>query len=282
MQKVDISLKKPTEFKIMIKITANKKLGQHFLTNQHVAELMTKNFASDAEGIIEIGPGKGVLTKYLATWQIPFHVIEKDDRMLDPLSEFLDFNQITCADILKVDLTELINKLGWTGKKIWVISNLPYNISVLILLQLVKSDSIKYMTLMFQKEVAEKIFNFTNLKNPMSSLMCICLNYFDLKLLCKVHPGSFSPPPKVESAVISFKRYDHPEVALNEFDSLEQFLRRLFQFKRKQMGGILKKYYPLDVLVDTFKIINKEMTDRAESLVFKELICLYKNLKKIC
>jgi len=282
MQKADISPKKSTKFKIMNKITANKKLGQHFLTNPHVAELMTKDFAGEAEGIIEIGPGKGVLTRYLTTWKIPFHVIEKDARMIDPLIEFLDYDQITCTDALKVDLNELIKKLGWEGKKIWVISNLPYNVSVLILLQLVKTDSIKYMTLMFQKEVAEKIFNFANLKNSMSSLMCICLNFFDLKLLCKVHPGSFCPPPKVESAVISFKRFDHPEVALNEFDSLEQFLRRLFQFKRKQMGGILKKYYPLDVLVDTFKIINKEMSDRAESLTFKELICLYKKLKKVC
>ncbi|OFZ24608.1 MAG: ribosomal RNA small subunit methyltransferase A [Bdellovibrionales bacterium RIFOXYB1_FULL_37_110] len=265
----------------MNKITANKKLGQHFLNNKHVAEVMTKDFADVAEGIIEIGPGKGVLTKYLVQWQIPFHIIEKDDRMIEPLSEFLDYTQITCQDALKVDLPELIKTLGWEGKKIWVISNLPYNVSVLILLQLIKTDSIKYMTLMFQKEVAEKIFNFTNLKNPMSSLMGICLNYFDLKLLCKVHPGSFNPPPKVESAVISFKRFDHPEVALKEFDSLEQFLRRLFQFKRKQMGGILKKYYPLDILIDTFKIIDKELTARAESLAFKELICLYKNLKKI-
>src|SRR3989339_211601 len=235
----------------MNKVTANKKLGQHFLNNKHVAEVMTKDFADVAEGIIEIGPGKGVLTKYLVQWQIPFHIIEKDDRMIEPLSEFLDYTQITCQDALKVDLPELIKTLGWEGKKIWVISNLPYNVSVLILLQLIKTDSIKYMTLMFQKEVAEKIFNFTNLKNPMSSLMGICLNYFDLKLLCKVHPGSFNPPPKVESAVISFKRFDHPEVALKEFDSLEQFLRRLFQFKRKQMGGILKKYYPLDILIDT-------------------------------
>lgn len=264
----------------MSKIYANKDLGQHFLTNKKVAMQMTDDFMGEYDAIIEIGPGKGVLTDYLVNHEVPFHVIEKDDRMLEPLGEILTPSQITREDALKVDIPELIKEKGWENKRIWLISNLPYNVSVPIFIKLIQIDSIKCMTLMFQKEVAEKIVNFANHKNPMSSLMCLASNYFETNLLCKVAKGSFAPPPKVESAVLSFRRWEHPEIALREFDSLEQFLRRLYQFKRKQMGGILKKYYPIEALMDAFKEIGRDLTERAESLEQKELIKLYISLKK--
>ncbi|MCK5072328.1 MAG: ribosomal RNA small subunit methyltransferase A [Bacteriovoracaceae bacterium] len=264
----------------MKKVYAKKKLGQHFLVNKQVAREIADDWARESSAIIEVGPGKGVLTDLLIEWNIPTHAIEKDERMRDILLDILEENQITFGDALKIDLEKLVDDLSWNDEKIWLVSNLPYNISVPLMMKFTRVENIKYMTLMFQKEVGEKIVPNSNKKNIMNSLMAICCNYFDCKQLCKVHPGSFAPPPEVESVVISFKRWDHPTIPLREFDSYEQFLRRLFAFKRKQIGTILKRTYEKSRLLDALNECGISTTDRAESLDLLTIQTLYQKLKR--
>ena len=258
---------------------ANKSLGQHFLKDQTVIKKITSDFSGCAEAIVEIGPGPGILTESLALRakeeNLPFFVIEKDDRFPEYLRQFIDDAQITMTDALAVNLSAFFAEKKIADKKIWLVSNLPYNISTPLLINFLKAPEIKFMTLMFQKEVADKVFPFSTTKNFMGSLHALSLCYFDCELLLKVPPGAFSPPPKVDSAVLTMKRKETPLVPLEEFAVFEKFLRLLFAQKRKQLGGLLKSSFPLEIIESSFSALSIPLTIRAEALTLEQVIALY-------
>lgn len=258
---------------------ANKDLGQHFLNDQKVISKITEDFKDVSKNIIEVGPGPGVLTKNLAAHKIPLHVIEKDKRMVDYLGPILSSESINFTDALQIDYSEFINEKK-ISEELWLVSNLPYNISTPLLMKFLKTPEIKYMTLMFQKEVADKVFAFSTKKNFMGSLMGLSQTYFETSLLCKVPPGAFIPPPKVDSAVISFKRIENPIIPISEIDKLENFLRTVFKFKRKQLGNVLKTYTTSDKLSEMFSKMNIETSVRAEALSLGQLQQMYLLLKE--
>jgi 16S rRNA (adenine1518-N6/adenine1519-N6)-dimethyltransferase len=136
------------------------------------------------------------------------------------------------------------------------------------------------MTLMFQKEVADKVFPFATTKNFMSSLLVLTQSYFECELLCKVPPGAFTPPPRVESAVLSMVRRDIPLVPLNEFKKLEKFLRLVFGQKRKQLGGILKSAYDIQKIEQIFKEENILLSIRSEALSLDQVLALYRKFSQ--
>jgi 16S rRNA (adenine1518-N6/adenine1519-N6)-dimethyltransferase len=253
---------------------ANKDLGQHFLNDQKVIKEITDDFKDQAKNIIEIGPGPGILTELLASHQLPFHVIEKDTRMIEYLGEILPEQNIYFGDALEVDYSEFIKERG-IADELWLVSNLPYNVSTPLLLKFLQTPEIKYMTLMFQKEVADKVYPFATKKNFMGSLMALSLTYFEADLLCKVPPGAFIPPPKVDSAVITFKRRKNPVVALCDFNKFEKFLRATFQFKRKQIGKNLASYIGREQLNKILEEMGLPTTIRAEALQLEDLQKLY-------
>ena len=132
------------------------------------------------------------------------------------------------------------------------------------------------MTLMYQKEVGVKTVTVEQKK---SSLLCLSENYFESKVLCKVPPGAFSPPPKVNSIVISYKRRSEPEVSLADFDLFQHFLRKIFEAKRKQLSSLLKKNFPA---FDWKQIYTKlEIADniRAEDLDFTTIKKLFREIQ---
>jgi 16S rRNA (adenine1518-N6/adenine1519-N6)-dimethyltransferase len=263
---------------------ANKSLGQHFLKDQGVISRICSDFKGQAEAIVEIGPGPGILTESLAIRAkeegIPFYVIEKDDRFPEYLRQFITEEQITMTDALAVHLSEWFKEKGIAGKKIWLVSNLPYNISTPLLINFLQATEIKFMTLMFQKEVADKVFPFSTTKNFMGSLHALTQSYFDSALLIKVPPGAFVPAPKVDSAVLTLSRKDTPLVPMEEFHKLEKFLRLLFSQRRKQLGGMLKASFPLELIQKSFESINVPLTIRAEALTLDHVLNLYRMLKK--
>lgn len=263
---------------------ANKSLGQHFLKDQTVISRICNDFAGQAEAIVEIGPGPGILTESLAARakaeNIPFFVIEKDDRFPEYLRQFISEDQITMTDALAVHLSEWFKDKGIAGKKIWLVSNLPYNISTPLLINFLQATEIKYMTLMFQKEVADKVFPFSTTKNFMGSLHALTQSYFDSALLIKVPPGAFVPAPKVDSAVLTLSRKETALVPMEEFHKLEKFLRVLFSNRRKQLGGMLKSSFPVDLIQKSFEAVNVPLTIRAEALTLDQVLELYRMLKK--
>ena len=259
--------------------SANKRLGQHFLRSEKVIQSICSDFAGKGKFLMEIGPGPGILTQRLCQHPIPLQVIEKDSRFLDDLKPHLTGNQILFTDALEVELADYFNSLGWEDD-VWLISNLPYNASTPLIINFLQAPQIKYMTLMVQKEVGEKIHDWTRTDNPKQrgSLMGLCGTYFDIQLKCPVPPGAFVPPPKVDSVVLSFTRKQAPEVPLGLFAVFEKFLRKLYSLRRKQVGNVLKDAYDKEKLVKALEKIEKTTQDRAESFSHLQVIELFKAL----
>lgn len=260
---------------------ANKNLGQHYLKCQTTIAKICSDFAKDAQYIIEIGPGPGVLTKSLKLHKKPFQVIEKDSRFVPNLKEHLTGDQILITDALEVDLAQYFHSLDWQNN-IWLVSNLPYNISAPLMIHFTPVTAIKFMTLMMQKEVGEKVYNWSGVKKvkQMGPLMGLMQNYFDISLKCPVSPGAFSPPPKVDSVVLSFTRKENPEVELEHFENYQHFLRTLFHNRRKQMANVAKNSFKIEAFEAALRDLGKKLTDRAETLDIHQCALLYKGYHK--
>lgn len=259
---------------------ANKDLGQHFLRDLKIISGITQDYASEADVIVEIGPGPAILTESLSQHQKPLYVIEMDQRFKEYLERWVPTNNIIFTDALNFDWEKFIDQNNLHSKKIWLVSNLPYNISAPLFVSFLKISQIQFMTLMFQKEVGEKTYQHPTKKNQMNSLLALGHNYFQSKLLLKVHPGAFNPPPKVESVVVTYQRNTQPVIDLADFKQFESFLRILFQFKRKQLGSVLKGH--LKGQKDQFfNEIPIKTTSRAESLTIEEIYLLYNKFKAL-
>lgn len=256
--------------------SADKSLGQHFLRDQAVIDKITEDFKGQADALLEIGPGPGILTKFLAKQKLPFHVIEKDTRFPELLKAFIPEENIHLLDALKCDYQSFFDEREWSDKKVWLVSNLPYNVGSPIFVKAMQVNTIKMMTLMFQREVADKIIAIDTRKGKsMNSLMALSQTYFNVSLLCKVPPGAFSPPPKVESAVVSLERIEAPVIPLADFRRLESFLRGIFQFKRKQLGKVLSGVTSKEIAAQTLEKLGLERNIRAESLELEVLQNIY-------
>jgi len=258
---------------------ANKNLGQHFLTSEKVINKICENFASECDIIVEVGPGPGILTEKLSKLEKPLYVIEKDKRFEEKLKEFVKKENIFMLDALKFSWSKFnrVNKLE--GKKIWLVSNLPYNVGTVLYTNFLEIPSIQYMTLMFQKEVGQKTY-IRELKNQMNGLLFLSTNYFHSKQLIKVPPGCFSPPPKVDSVVVSYERKENPEVSIEDFKELNSFLRLAFGMKRKQLFKVLKARFQVEQLDQAYKKHQIPLSIRAEALTIEQVLNLYKELSQ--
>lgn len=259
---------------------ANKDLGQHFLVDQKVIENIC-NDHKNIDAIIEVGPGPAVLSKTLAAKNIPYYIIEKDTRFEPLLAPLTSADKLYITDALAFNWGEFFQQHRLEGKHCWLVSNLPYNISVPLLMSFMQQPPIQSMTLMFQKEVGIKVIDIPGAKNDMSSLKGLAQTYFNCSTLMKVAPGAFSPPPKVDSIVVSFARKEKPVVSLNEFQYFEGLLRKLFQFKRKQLRSVCKSWLSPEKLGEIFEATAIDPQRRAETLELEEIYQLYRYLYPI-
>ncbi len=258
---------------------ANKDLGQHFLINESVIEQICNNFFNEAEGILEIGPGPGILTEYLSKTTTPYLVVEKDQRFRPYLEKFIKPEQIVMKDALEVNLQDLLEENHFPKNNLWVVSNLPYNISVPLTLKFLSTPSLEKMTLMMQKEVAERIFpEGKKALKSMNSLMALCQTFFSIEKLCPVPPGAFLPPPKVNSTVLSFVRKKAPAFSLSDIPKLEAFFQKLFLQKRKQLGKVLKINFDANKVEKILQEQNIDPQRRSETLTLDEVHELFKKL----
>ncbi len=250
-------------------VKADKSLGQHFLKNKEMIEQICNQSLADFDFILEVGPGPATLTKNLAKRDFPLHLVEKDERFKEILENVKPSPQILFQDALKFNLNDYQPS---KDKKVWIVSNLPYNISATLLTNFLEWKNVTCMTLMFQREVGEK----TLLGEKNSSLSCLVNNYFETKLLLKLKPGAFHPPPEVHSVVINYIRKENPAIKQSEFKSYESFLRKVFAQRRKQMVGVLKGNYSKESLLEFLKKEEIPSTIRAEDLDLDQIIALYK------
>jgi 16S rRNA (adenine1518-N6/adenine1519-N6)-dimethyltransferase len=250
------------------KFSANKKLGQHFLKDQKVIEKILATMPLKTTHILEIGPGPGAITEHLTKLEKNLLLLEMDKRFVEHWNNL----GVKCLpqDAMQVDWQKLIKDQHLPFEYLWLVSNLPYNISAPLTVNLMSTPEISQMTLMYQKEVAEKILG----TDGMCSLYALSHTYFEVQKICLVKPGAFSPPPKVDSLVLYYQRKNKPLVALEDFRKYEQFLRQLFAYPRKQLNSVLQKFMPTSELQNS-QIHQIDLTIRAEKLSLDQVLTLY-------
>jgi 16S rRNA (adenine1518-N6/adenine1519-N6)-dimethyltransferase len=255
---------------------ANKKLGQHFLRDKSVINKICTDFSGEYDAIVEVGPGPGILTEFLSKIDKPLYLIEKDKRFGEDLQTLVPEGNLYITDALKFNWDEFLEKHELKGKKIWLVSNLPYNVGTVLFTQFLTIKSIEFMTLMFQKEVGQKTY-LRQIKNQMNGLLFLSLNYLKPKALAKVSPGSFAPPPKVDSIVVSYRRREAPDV--DDYAALNKYTRSLFAGKRKQIRSVLRTDYSKDQIAQAFETTGISENLRAEAMTYEQVLALFKSIQ---
>ena len=220
----------------------SKSLGQNFLVNPSVCPKMAElGGAKKGVGVIEIGPGIGVLTYELALRADKVVSIELDKRLLpvldDTLAEF-DNVKIINADVLKTDLRRLIEE-EFPGMDVVVCANLPYYITSPVIMKLLEERlPIKSITVMVQKEAAQRLC--APLGTREAGAVTAAVNYYaNAELLFSVSPGSFMPPPKVSSAVIRLDIRETPQISVDNEKMLFRVIKAAFAQRRKTLLNTL-------------------------------------------
>lgn len=251
---------------------ANKSFGQHFLNSPTVIKKITSPLPPGTEAIVEVGPGPAVLTPHLKDHNVPVYVIEMDQRFVELLAPVVGEENVFREDALKFDWQTFLMEKKLAN--IWLVSNLPYNISVPLTLSFMRIPQIKNMTLMYQKEVAEKFYP-KEARNSMNSLHALTRTQFDISHVVHAPPGAFLPPPKVDSQVLQFRRRESSDIELQEIDPFEAYLRLLFSQRRKQIGGILRQEWGSDLTQKSLETAGLAPTVRSEALSYQDVLNLY-------
>ncbi|MDT0554225.1 16S rRNA (adenine(1518)-N(6)/adenine(1519)-N(6))-dimethyltransferase RsmA [Urechidicola vernalis] len=228
-------------------VKAKKHLGQHFLKDEDIAKKIADSLTlSGYKDVLEIGPGMGVLTKYVIPKDVNVHVIEIDTESVEYLKtarevQKLDF-EILEADFLKIDL-----RTEFQNKQIAIIGNFPYNISSQIVFKAIENrNMIPEFSGMFQKEVAKRIAEKEGSK-VYGILSVLTQAFYDVEYLFTVPPSVFNPPPKVDSGVIRLIRKENYTLPVNE-KLFFRVVKTAFNQRRKMLRGSLKSFNLSDKL----------------------------------
>ena len=218
-------------------VKAKKHLGQHFLTDENIARKIASGLTTNHYNkILEVGPGMGVLTKYLLEKDEEIFLAEIDTESIDYLK--IHYPKLTdeyfVGDFLKLDFNKT-----FPNEQVAVIGNFPYNISSQILFQIIENyQQVPEMTGMFQKEVAERTAAVPRTKDY-GILSVMIQAYYDVKYLFTVNENVFNPPPKVKSGVISLIRNPKEGLTGNEV-LFKQIVKAGFNQRRKKLSNALK------------------------------------------
>src|SRR5690554_453259 len=227
---------------------ARKRFGQHFLTDTSVVERMVRAIApTDEQIVVEIGPGQGALTLPLLDQIKHLHVVELDRDLIEQLERRIAKQRITIhgADALKFDFSSLVKD----GQRIRVVGNLPYNISTPLMFHLLDQvDVIEDMHFMLQKEVVDRLVAAPS-TSDWGRLSVMIQYYCHNDYLFFVPPTAFSPPPKVDSAVVRLtphQRLPHPA---DDIDVLRKVVAQAFTQRRKVITNGLKSFLTSEQIV---------------------------------
>lgn len=254
--------------------TFSKSLGQNFLINPSVCPRMAEaSGAGQGVGVIEIGPGIGVLTNELCRLADKVVAVELDKRLLPVLDETLDeYNNIKVvnADVLRLDLNQLI-KDEFSGMEVVVCANLPYYITSPVIMKLLEDKlPIKAITVMVQKEAARRIC--AQVGSRMSGAVTVSVNYYAKpQMLFGVSAGSFMPAPKVDSAVIRLDVLEKPPVSVDE-KKFFAVVKAAFSQRRKVISNSLSSGLSISK-EEAIKLLEKSgvsAASRAEKLSMQD------------
>ena len=251
-----------------------KGLGQNFLSSKSVLEEIAAAAEIDNEGVIEIGPGFGVLTHELAMRAKKVVALELDERLIPILADTLgEHNNIKVinADVLKTDVKKLIAD-EFDGMSVSVAANLPYYITTPIITSLIEEHlPLHNLVVMVQKEVAERITAKPGTKNY-GAISVLCQFYTIPEYVTTVPADLFVPPPKVDSAVVKMKFRDVPAVEVKDGKLFFRTVKAAFSQRRKTLLNCLTANFPKSKaeISDLLTGIEIEPTRRGETLTLEE------------
>lgn len=258
-----------------------KRFGQNFLIDTHVLEkIIAASQITKEDFVLEIGPGIGTMTQYLAEYAREVAAVEIDNTLIPILKDTLkDWDNVTVIndDILKVDIRKLaLEKNG--GKPIKVVANLPYYITTPIIMGLFENQvPIDSITIMVQKEVADRMQVGPGTKDY-GALSLAVQYYAKPEIVANVPPNCFMPRPKVGSAVIRLERYEKPPVEVSDEKLMFRIIRASFNQRRKTLVNGLKNSQELSYSREEIEEVLNEcgipLNIRGEALTLAEFASL--------
>ena len=258
-----------------------KKFGQNFLIDTHVLDKIIRESGITKEDcVLEIGPGIGTMTQYLAENAREVVAVEIDDHLIPILEDTLSaYDNVTVIhnDILKVDIGKIVEEKN-AGKPIKVVANLPYYITTPIIMGLFESHvPLKSITIMVQKEVADRMQVGPGTKDY-GALSLAVQYYAEPEIVANVPPNCFMPRPNVGSAVIRLTRYDNPPVDVKDEKFMFALIRASFNQRRKTLVNGLTNAANLKVtkeqILGALEEMNLSATIRGEALTLEQFATL--------
>jgi len=244
-----------------------KKYGQHFLNNENIAKEIIEHLDfKNYQQIFEIGPGLGVLSKYLIKDCDPI-LIEIDKEAVNLLKQTMpEIKKIILGDFLKIDLNKFLKKRNA------VIGNFPYNISTQILFKILEhKDQVQTIIGMFQKEVAERICSKPN--NKKYGITSVLMQaYYNCNIIINVSKENFDPQPNVESSVIELRRNSTKKLNCDKKEFVN-IVKMSFNQRRKKIKNSLK-----NLLFNSIESTKYLMEKRPEELKVNDFVLLTNNI----
>ena len=271
------------------KFVFQKKFGQNFLIDEHVLEkIISAAGIGPDDFVVEIGPGIGTMTQYLAHAARGVAAVEIDKALIPILQDTLSaYDNVTVIneDVLKVDLKELAEKMN-EGRPVKVVANLPYYITTPIIMDLFESHvPVESITVMVQKEVAERMQAGPGTKDY-GALSLAVQYYAEPYIVANVPPNCFMPRPNVGSAVIRLQVHKNPDIRVKDESLMFRIIRASFNQRRKTLQNSLSHDPQLGISKEVVARILEEMglsaTIRGEALSlqqfaqFSDLVFTYK------
>lgn len=262
-------------------LTFQKKFGQNFLIDTHVLDKIIRSAEISKEDmVLEIGPGIGTMTQYLACAAGKVTAVEIDRALIPILEDTLDGYdnvQVINEDFLKLDLLKLVEEENG-GRPIKIVANLPYYITTPIIMSLFENKvPLKCITVMVQKEVADRMQASPGSKDY-GALSLAVQFYAKPYIVANVPPNCFMPRPRIGSAVIRLERYEAPPVAVKDEKLLFQIIRASFNQRRKTLANGLKNSAELDFSKEEIEAaigkLGKGAGIRGEALTLEEFASL--------
>ena len=254
-----------------------KKFGQNFLIDTHVLDKIIQAAQIEADDcVLEIGPGIGTMTQYLACAARRVIAVEIDRALIPILEDTLDGYEnvrIINEDVLKVDIAKLAEEEN-KGRPIKVVANLPYYITTPIIMGLFENHvPIKSVTVMVQKEVADRMQTGPGSKDY--GALSLAVQYYSRPyIVANVPPNCFMPRPKVGSAVIRLDRHERPPVQVRDEKLMFRIIRASFNQRRKTLANGLKNSAELDLtkeeIEEAILALGKGASIRGEALTLSE------------
>ena len=261
--------------------TFQKKFGQNFLIDTHVLDkIIAAAEITKDDFVLEIGPGIGTMTQYLAQAAGKVAAVEIDKALIPILGDTLsayDNVMIINEDVLKVDIQKLVEEENG-GRPVKVVANLPYYITTPIIMGLFeKHVPIESITVMVQKEVADRMQVGPGTKDY-GALSLAVQYYASPYIVANVPPNCFMPRPKVGSAVIRLTTYDNPPVEVDDEKLMFRIIRASFNQRRKTLANGLKNAADLDIpkelIAESIESLGHGPSVRGEALTLEEFAAL--------